>query len=63
MAGLAQGLDLVEASYYGSVSAGVTISQIGLPSICVDESGREVWGNFRKTPAELKATLKALNAS
>ncbi|KAG0141042.1 hypothetical protein CROQUDRAFT_674331 [Cronartium quercuum f. sp. fusiforme G11] len=63
MAGLAQGFDLVEASYCGSVSAGLTISQSGLPVLSINTLGHEVWGTFEKTPVELKAALKARNLS
>lgn len=60
MAGLAQGLDLVESSYCGSISAGLTISQMGLPLLEIDSLGREVWARFEKTAIELRDELKTV---
>lgn len=59
MAGLAKGLGLVEASYCGSVSAGLTISQLGLPDMTVGNDGLELWGNLKQVPEELKIELMA----
>lgn len=59
MAGLARGFGLVEASYCGSISAGLTISQLGLPLMTVDDDGLELWGNLKQVPEELKIKLMA----
>ncbi|KAH9441040.1 hypothetical protein H4Q26_013138 [Puccinia striiformis f. sp. tritici PST-130] len=61
MAGLACGKGVLEATCYGSVSAGLTITQLGLPKITTRHDAKpasEIWNGDRSPPELLHLVRK-----
>ncbi|EFP80616.1 hypothetical protein PGT21_004932 [Puccinia graminis f. sp. tritici] len=60
MAGLARGESLLDATCYGAVSSGLTITQLGLPKITLrhdSEPASEIW-NGDRSPPQLLAQIR-----
>jgi len=45
--GLARGKEVLDAAAWGSVAASFAIEQVGMPTVGVDDEGREVWNGVR----------------